>query len=159
MNQKQAAYTAITSVLKEKGIAFEDGMDVAPLMTTELRGIVNQMLVAGFAGGQIELSRGPFTTEQELKSYVSGLQSNWIRKDTRLNGGGKYEPKNPGSRTGSSDEQLKALVNLRSTLPEGTDRDEVDAFIEIRKTELAKSKIPVIDFSKLPDALKSKYSK
>jgi len=52
--------------------------------------------------------------DAKLRSYCSGLQSNWLRKDTRLNGGVKYVAKNPGSRAGSTDP--KALADaIRAT--------------------------------------------
>lgn len=152
VNQKQAVYAAITSVLAEEGIHFEDGMDISGVMTRELRAQVNQILFEGFKSGSIELDRE--FTDSELKGYVSGLQSNWIRKDTRFNGGTKYVAKNPGSRAGVGDPQLKAMKALLATLTKPEDRSEVEAEIAKRVAEIEAAKPKVtVDFSKLPAAL------
>ncbi len=45
--------------------------------------------------------------ESLRKHYVSGLLTNWMNKAPELNGGVKYEAKNPGSRT--KDATLQAL--------------------------------------------------
>jgi hypothetical protein len=148
VSQKHAVYVAIVNVLTEQGITFEEGMDVAPHMTRERRAIVNAILIAGFKTGEIELN-GEYD-DQELKSYVSGLQSNWIRKDARLNGNTKYQAKNPGSRTGSGDKQLSQMKLLLSTLTDPNDRNEVQVCIDARTAELAASKVKTIDFSALP---------
>jgi hypothetical protein len=158
-SQKEAVYAAVVNVLAEHGIKFEDGMDVAPLMTRERRAQVNQILFEGFRSGSIELNRE--FTDSELAAYVSGLQSNWIRKDKRLNGGVQYVAKNPGSRAGSSDPQIKALRALLSTLTSEEERAEVQSYIDARLKEIAASKAkPVsIDFSSLPADLRHKFQK
>lgn len=160
MNQKTAVYMAITSVLAEAGIHFEDGMNVAPLMSKELRSQVNAILVEGFKSGEIELDRE--YSESDLKAYVSGLQSNWIRKDKRFNGNTVYVAKNPGSRAGSGDSALRNAKLLLQTLTPGTtDYTEVESFIKTRTEEIAKEKQAkvTIDFSKLPEHLRAKFSK
>lgn len=156
--QKEAVYNAVTSVLSENNITFTEGTDVSTLMTKELRAQVNAVLVEGFTSGSIELDRS--FSESELKAYVSGLQSNWLRKDKRLNGGGKYTAKNPGSRVGASDPQLKAMRQLLSTLTTDADKAEVQSAINSRVSEIqaSKAKKVSIDTSVLPDSLK-KYSK
>lgn len=152
VTQKQAVYTAITSVLSENGIHFEDGMDVSSVMTREYRALVNQVLFEGFRSGSIQLDRE--FNDSELKGYVSGLQSNWIRKDGRLNGNTKYVAKNPGSRQGAGDAQIKAMKALLATLTDASDKAEVEAAIAARHAEIEASKPKAtIDFSKLPAAL------
>lgn len=157
INQKTAVYEAITGVLAEAGVEFEDGMDVKPHMTRELRGQVNNILFQGFRAGQIELDRE--FDDSELKSYVSGLQSNWIRKDKRLNGSVKYVAKNPGSRAGAGDDQLKALRALKTQLTQqGKSTDEVDGYIAKRLSEIQVAKTPEINVEALPAELR-KYVK
>ena len=152
-NQKEAVYNAIRSVLAENNISFEDGSDVSTYMTREYRAVVNQILFEGFRAGNIELDRE--FTDTELKSYVSGLQSNWIRKDKRLNGNTQYVAKNPGSRAGAGDAQLKAMRALLATLSDAGDRAEVETAIAQRVAEIDASKPKAqVDVSKLPDALK-----
>ena len=157
LTQREAVFSAICSVLIEAGIAFEAGQDVSPHMTRENRASVNAILVEGFKSGNIEL--GKTFTEAELKSYVSGLQSNWIRKDKRLNGGTQYVAKNPGSRAGSGDDQLKAMRALLKTLSPGTDDyTEVQSHIEKRVNEIGATKSKtVVNFDALPEALRAKF--
>lgn len=156
MKQKDAVYATITNVLAERGVRFEDGMDISEHVTKDVRAQVNAILLAGFKAGQIELDKE--YDDVKLRSYTSGLVSNWLRKDKRLNGGTKYQAKNPGTRVGASDQQLRALKALRAKLAaEGKDTSEVDGYIEARVAELNAAKMPTVDYDALPDALK-KYA-
>lgn len=148
-NQKNAVFTAICNVT-----GHTDGVLV---ITPEQRKQVNMILFAGFRKGEIELDRE--FTDTELKQYVSGLQSNWIRKDTRLNGNVKYVAKNPGSRAGSGDPMIQNLKKLLSTLEKSEDKAEVQGYIDARQAEINVSKQATVDFSALPADLAAKYSK
>lgn len=159
MSQKEAVYSAVTSVLSENNVNVSEGTDVSTVMTRELRSQVNQVLFEGFRSGNIELDRS--FNDSDLKAYVSGLQSNWLRKDKRLNGGAKYSAKNPGSRIGSSDPSLKAMRGLLSTLTTDSDRAEVQAAINSRVSEIQANKAKksiVIDTTVLPAEL-AKFAK
>jgi hypothetical protein len=156
LSQKEAVFKAVTSVLSQSGIAFEEGTDAGPYMTRELRGQVNAILFESFQTGVIQLDRK--FSDTELKAYVSGLQSNWLRKDARLNGGGKYSPKNPGSRVGGSDPQIKAMRQLFKTLATEEDRAEVQACIDARLVEITPKKSVSIDLSALPENLRNKIN-
>lgn len=153
MSQKEAVYSAVTSVLGENNINVSEGTDVSTLMTRELRSQVNQVLFEGFRSGNVELDRE--YSDSDLKAYVSGLQSNWLRKDKRLNGGAKYSAKNPGSRIGSSDPSLKAMRALLTTLTTDADRSEVQYAIDARVSEIQASKVKktVINVEALPSSL------
>lgn len=150
LSQKEAVYNAVTSVLSENNISVSEGTDVSTMMTRELRSQVNQVLFEGFRSGSVELDRE--YSDSDLKAYVSGLQSNWLRKDKRLNGGAKYSAKNPGSRIGSSDPQLKAMRALLTTLSSESDRAEVQSAIDTRVSEIQASKVKkvTIDTESLP---------
>jgi len=150
MNQKEATYQAICNVTGHTG----DGVLV---ISKEQRAQVNMILFEGFRAGTIQLDRE--FTDAELKGYVSGLQSNWIRKDGRLNGGVKYVAANPGSRAGSGDPQLKAMKTLLSTLTTDADKSEVQGYIDARIAEITVAKQEVIDFSALPADLAAKFGK
>ena len=164
INQKTAVYMAITTVLAEAGHDFTDGMNISEYMTKDRRAIVNAVLFKGFRDGEIELDRE--YSDADLRVYVSGLQSNWIRKDKRFNGNTVYQAKNPGSRAGSGD---SALVNAKRLLaqlqsdPESsaTDITEVETFISSRTAEVqaAKAKTITVDFSALPAHLRAKFQK
>ena len=153
MSQKEAVFNAVTSVLSENNINVSEGTDVSTIMTRELRSQVNQVLVEGFNSQTIELDRQ--FSGSELKGYVSGLQSNWLRKDKRLNGGAKYSAKNPGSRIGSSDPSIKAMRSLLSTLTTDADKAEVQTAIDTRLNQIQVSKVKkvTIDASALPAGL------
>jgi hypothetical protein len=160
MNQKSAVFAAISMVLSAAGIEFNEGENVAEHMTKERRAEVNAILFQGFRAGDIELDRE--YSDTDLKAYVSGLQSNWIRKDKRLNGNTIYVAKNPGSRAGSGDSQLKNMKLLLATLTPGTpDYIEVEQCIAVRTTEVAtaKAKTVTVDFSALPAHLRAKFQK
>ena len=155
MSQKEAVFSAVTSVLSENGISFTENSDIGAVMTSELRSQVNQILFEGFKAESIELSKT--LTDTKLKSYTSGLQSNWLRKDKRLNGGIAYKAKNPGSRAGGSDPQLKAMRALLGSLTVETEREEVQTYIDARVKEIAATratKSVVIDTSALPESLR-----
>lgn len=150
MKQKDAVYQAVVSVTGFSG----EGV-CEP--TREQKQVIHSILIEGFKNGEIELSRT--YTDQEMRNYVTGLLNNWLRKDERLNGGGKYVPKNPGSRAGTGDAQLKALRALLSTLTDPADRAEVQKHIDARVAEISKASAPTVDFSKLPPELAAKFKK
>ena len=150
MNQKEAVFQAVVNVTGHSG-------DGAVNITPEQRKQVNHILFVGFRNGHIQLDRE--FDDAALKAYVSGLQSNWLRKDKRLNGGIKYEAKNPGSRQGSGDSQLKALKALLSTVATEEEKEEIQGYIDARMTELAATKVVEIDYSALPADLAAKFKK
>ena len=151
MTQKEAVFVAICNVTNHSG-------DGAVVISKEQRAQVNMILFEGFKAGTIEMDTEK--SDSDLKGYVSGLQSNWIRKDKRLNGGVQYSAKNPGSRAGSADPALKAMRTLLSTLTTPEEKAEVQAYIDSRVSELAIAKqATIVDFSALPADLQAKYSK
>ena len=151
MTQKEAVYQAVVNVT-----GFNGEGSCTP--SKEQRAQVNAILFEGFKSGKIELERE--FSDSDLKAYVSGLQSNWLRKDKRLNGGTQYVAKNPGSRAGSSDPQLKAMRTLLSTLTDETEKQEVQSYIDARIKEISVEKqAKTVDFSALPADLAAKFYK
>lgn len=150
VTQKEAVFQAMVNVCGE--------VEGAYTPSKEQRAQVNLILFESFKAGTIEMETEKSDTD--LKGYVSGLQSNWLRKDKRLNGGIQYTAKNPGSRAGSTDPQLKAMRALISTLTDETERNEVQAYIDARVSEIAVTKqAKTVDFSALPADLAAKFSK
>lgn len=137
--QRSAVFAAICNI--RNAVEFDGPV----VLSKDERGLVHQMVCEGFRSGTIEFENTPANAEKlasdsKLSQYVSGLISNWLRKDTRLNGGEKYEIKNPGSRAGQSDEQMKTLRTLAKQFA-GTDKEAVVlAQIEKRKAEIASEK-------------------
>lgn len=163
MKQRDAVYNAITSVLSDAGVHFEDGTDVSPLLTKELRGKVHAIVSEGFTSGTIEFEQTPanqakLSNEAKLNAYVSGLISNWVRKDKRFNGNVAYVAKNPGSRMGSSDDQLKTLRQLRKQFA-GTEKEAIISeqiekrVSELRATSAKKPMVSAEQLASLPTEL------
>jgi hypothetical protein len=159
ISQKEAVFNAVTSVLNENGVVVSEGVNAQSLVTPEQRKQINAILFEGFRNRTIELDRE--FDDSALKGYVSGLQSNWLRKDKRLNGGISYIAKNPGSRAGSGDSQLKALRTLLSTVSTPEEKLEIQGYIDARVSEIQASKVKhvAIDYSALPADLAVKFAK
>ena len=159
-SQKEAVFAAVTAVVNEAGIIVNDGDSFGGVMTRELRAQITSILAEGFNNGSISLDK-TFNSDSELRTYCSGVTSNWLRKDPRLNGGVKYQAANPGSRVGHGDAQLKAMRALLNTTQSEEDRVEIQGFIDQRVNEIRASRKPIkqVDFSALPAELAAKYNK
>ena len=143
MNQKTATYNAIKSVLD-----FNDG-DVVTL-SKDQKAEVKAMLVEQFTNGEIELK----SEQEDLSKYVNGLINNWLRKDKRLNGNTEYKAKNPGSRAGQGDPQVKNLRLLKKTVTDATALADIDAAIQARLAEIKPEKKVEIDATAIPEEFK-----
>lgn len=146
MTQKEAVFQAVTNVCGESEGKYEP--------SKEQRAQVNNILFEGFTAGKINFDKPTLPGDKELKAYVSGLQSNWLRKDKRLNGNVAYTAKNPGSRAGSTDPQIKAMRMLLAAETDATNRAEIQEFIDKRVAEIKPAKSVVIDASALPEELR-----
>jgi len=164
MNQKQAVYTTTMNVLADAGKSFDDGQTptAAESVTKEQRASIIGIIVEGFKSGEIDMTpegKKVYDTDQKMRKYVSGLVTNWFKKDTRLNGGTKHIAKNPGSRVGAGDDQLKALKALRGTTNDAEALQAIDAAIEQRKSEISTVKqVSLTDaqLALIPEALRAK---
>ncbi len=145
MSQKAAVIAAVFNVCGQHEGPYSPSKDE--------RASVNQILFEGFKNGTIEYT-GELPDDTKLKGYVSGLQSNWLRKAKELNGGVAYQAKNPGSRAGSTDPQIKAMRVLLSTQEDPAKKAEIQAFIDKRLAEIKPAKSVTIDVDSLPEALR-----
>lgn len=157
-SQREGVYAAVKAFMAENGISHEDGQKVE-LNKDQFRTVV-EMVANTIAGGEVFFSdeaKAKYPDLKAIKGYSSGLVSNWLRKDTRLNGGGKYLPKNPGSRQGQGDTQISELRKLRKTLTDAEQISAVDAHINERLTQLKATKIKTISINAdlLPESLRS----
>ena len=110
-----------------------------------------------FRSGKVQYSvefASKVSDDKELKSYISGLVNNWIRKAPELNSGAKYQAKNPGSRQGSGDEQIKEMRLLLSVTKDPEARKLIEKAIESRAQEVKPTK--TIDLDKIPQELREK---
>jgi len=157
VNQKQGVYDAVVAFCEENGIHFEDGMKLE--LTKEQRSTVVEMVTQALIAGEIDFSdaaREKHDTEQKKRTYCNGLVSNWLRKDKRLNGNTTYEIKNPGSRAGQGDEQLKNLKLLLKTIDDDAQKQKVQEAIDKRVDDLKKEKMGnvEINYDAIPESLK-----
>lgn len=159
-NQREATFNAIITVLSNNGASFQSGSDVKSVITSEHKKKVKDILVADFKNGNIDytddFAKTKLTSNSELSKYCSGLISNWIKKDPRLNGNTKYQVLNKGSRVGQGDSQVKELRKLLKATT-GTDAEnEVTEALNARLAAVRADKKPVsnIDVDSLPENLR-----
>ena len=143
--QKDAVFEAIAAVKGTNTFA------AAVELSKDERGTVMAAILAGLNSGNIEFG-GDLNDKGKLTAYVSGLVSNWLRKDKRLNGNTTYVPANPGTRTGGADDAVKAMRTLLSVTDDETAKKEIQEEIEKRVAALKPK--PEINVAALPDSLK-----
>lgn len=159
VNQRTATVGTIMSVLKERGVDYKlnGELPVAEVLTRADKETVRQILISGFKSGKIEASsefKAKMGDATYLNNYVGGLINNWVRKAPEFNGGEKYVAKNPGSRAGSGDEQIKEMRKLLSVTTDSRAQSIIEAAIQARIAELKPKSETHIDVSKLPQELR-----
>jgi len=144
--QKEAVFQTVTSFYGDK---FENGMS----HNKEDKSAIVTSLVESFEAGNIEIK----SEQENVRTYMIGLLNNHLRKDTRLNGGDKYVAKNPGSRAGQTDPEVKAARTALKTFAEGDPRiEKFEAFIATKVASLKAAKaVKEIDMDALPEELKA----
>lgn len=141
MSQSDSVVFCAKQVLGE---SFRSGTPILDYITKDEAAAVVDLVTKSIQEFETDLSaqaREKFADPKKLRSYVVGMVNNWFRKGKELNGGSKYEIKNPGSRQGTGDAQLKELKILRKALadrnasPESLEK--VDEAIQARLIEIA----------------------
>lgn len=154
MTQKDAVFRAVLAVMGDL-----DGQKAEP--TKEEREQIISIVAEGIQSGEVSFSEDAqqtYHTPELVREYTASMVSNWLRKDLRLNGGEEYKPKNPGSRTGMSDPEVKNLKLLLKSGKLTTKEQEekvkarIDQKVQALKAEKAKVEI---DFDVIPDDLKA----
>lgn len=158
-SQRTATVNAILSVLKESGINYELNGEttVSEVLTADHKAKVREILFTAFREGQVEHKesfKAKIANDAELKKYVSGLVNNWVRKAKEFNSGQAYKPKNPGSRAGSQDEQIKEMRKLMSITVDDQAKAAIQSAIDTRLAEIQASKQPEVNMEAIPDDLK-----
>lgn len=146
MTQNEAVYLAVVSTFPNTEIIPETSK-----WSDAQKEQVYSALMTSFKAGQWMKNSGGQDDASVMK-YIPGLVNNHVRKDTRLNGGTKYEAKRPGSRSGSGDESIKAMRTLLSVTTDPAVKAQIQEAIDARVLEL-KPKTE-IDASKLPESLR-----
>jgi hypothetical protein len=158
MKQREAVFTSVQEVTGQ------ETFDTAVELTQEQRKAVHTSVMEKFQNDEVDFSESAkkkYSDDKTLSTYVSGLISNWLRKDKNLNGGINYVAKNPGSRAGSGDAVMKELRKLAKIhADDPTKLTEINKYIEERKLEIAadKAKSIEVDLSKIPAGLRSLVS-
>ena len=160
MNQRQATVNAMLSVLADRGVEYEVNGEVpiADVLTADDKSKVREILFTMFRQGEITYKDDFAEKVQDdkyLKSYVGGLLNNWIRKAKELNCGEQYKAKNPGSRAGSGDEQVREMKKLLSITEDAGAKAVIQQTIDARlsKIKAEKSKVEV-NLDAIPEALR-----
>jgi hypothetical protein len=150
VNQKEAVFNAVNEVIEIT--------ENAVFLSKDQKHTLIGMLATSLEEGAIEVSaakQAKMTEAKHYRDYASNILNNWTRKDTRLNGGEKYVTKNPGSRAGAGDDQVKELKKLKSTLSEPDQVAKVQEAIDTRlcelKAERNAGKVKEINFDLIPE--------
>lgn len=162
---KLSQHEAVVQVTEAHfGERFIPGADVKEYATKADKQAIATKIAEMIIEGTVELSdsaRAKYgeSVETLTSKYVVGMVTNWFNKSTQLNGGVKYQAKNPGSRAGGGDAQIREMRLLRKQLADLGNADgvtRVDAAITERVQELkAKSaKTIEIDVDNLPAGLR-----
>ena len=161
ISQHEAVIAATKEVL---GSRFEAGMDVKEIASKVDKDMVCHAVVKMFQAGTASMSdeaKTKYADAKGLATYTAGLVTNWWNKSKELNGGVKYEAKNPGARAGAQDEQVKEMKNLKARLEavgnlEGAAKvaEAITQRIAELKAESSAKKLPEVDLSKIPEHLR-----
>jgi uncharacterized protein YqgV (UPF0045/DUF77 family) len=159
MNQRTAVCNALISVLTERGVKYELNGEtpIKSVLTEKDLETVNKLIFAGFRKGEIEMSADAkikYADDKKMSVYVSSLINNWVRKAPEFNNDSVYAAKNPGSRKGSGDEQVKTMKALLGQTTNPDHRKQIEEAIAARIAEIKPTQVVEIDSAKLPESLR-----
>ena len=139
MNQREATVNCILSALEERGVEYElnGPTPISEVLTPDDKKNVRSILFTMFQQGKVDFKDSSKLQDTKyMTDYISGLVNNWIRKAPEFNSQVKYEAKNPGSRQGSQDEQVREMKKLLSTVQDQATKDLIQSHIDNRLAEL-----------------------
>lgn len=157
MNQRQATVSTILAVLSDRGVTYElnGETSMADTLNSDDKAKIRSILFTMFRAGKIDYRpdfQAKVNDDKALKEYVSGLVNNWIRKAPEFNSDTTYKAKNPGSRSGSGDEQIKAMKQLLAITTDPEAKQAIEQAIADRQAELKPT--VEINVSALPESLR-----
>ena len=156
VSQKQAVTNAVLAVKPDYELNGETCL--ADVTTSEEKKQMRAILFEGFKAGEIAMTEQAqdkyLGDDTALTKYVSGLLDNWIRKNTEFNNGQKYVTKNPGSRAGSGDEQVKEMRKLLKVTQDAESRKLIEQAISDRLAEIKPEANIEINAAALPEHLR-----
>ena len=141
-NQRQATVETILNTYYDyTGSDYELNGEVimSDVFTSDMKKQTQDTLFTMFKSGHVQY-RPEFQVkvddDAKLKSYISGLLNNWLRKAKELNNGEAYVAKNPGIRAGSGDKQVRELKKLLAKVKGTANEAKVQAAIDKRLEEI-----------------------
>lgn len=162
ISQHQAVVNAVVSHLGER---FIPGQDAKQFLGKSDRQAIAAIIAKQMLDGEVALSDGAKakygeSAETLASKYVMGMVTNWLNKSPELNGGAKYVTKNPGSRAGSSDEQVREMRKLKKQLTELGNAEgaaRVEDAITARLAELGAAKVKTVEINAeaIPEELRA----
>lgn len=138
MNQKEAVFQVVRDI--RRGAV---DTDVPVVLTKQEKALASQKLFEGFKRGRVAYNH-EMPSDDKLLLYISGLVSNWLRKDKRLNGQKNYVPRRPGARAAmpmSTDNIDQQQLEALRTLAGGQPGEEVQVFVIKRPASVVASPI------------------
>ncbi len=150
MTQNEAVVKAVVAVFGNNG-KLDGAVPETGKWTDAQKQLVHAMVLESFKSGECVKASGG-QTEADLIKYIPGLVNNHVRKDLKLNGGVKYEAKNPGIRAGTGDEAIKAMRTLLSITADPKAKAAIQSEIDKRLAELKPKQ--VIKAELLPESLR-----
>lgn len=156
-SQKEAVYVAVKDILEANGKSIKTTEPVA--LSISERAAVVQYIADLIASSQAYFSpnaAAKYSTEKDIKKYVSGLVSNWLRRDPRLNGGSASAVASQSESKKEPDTVLKNLKNLLHNVKGNPEAEaEILKEIEKRSAGIKADKIAgKIDKDSIPEHLK-----
>ena len=154
-SQKQAVTNAVLSILPSYELGGEEIAN--DVMSAAQKSEAREILFNGFRANEISYKDEFATKVQDdviLKKYVSGLLNNWLRKNPEFNNGIKYEAKNPGSRAGSGDAQVRELKKLLKQVKWTESESDVQTAFDNRIAEIKPTQTITINVDALPESLR-----
>lgn len=162
---KLSQHAAVVKFTQEiLGARYELGTDVKLVATKEDKKQIATKIAEAMIEGTVELSDNAMakygeSVESLTNKYVVGMVTNWFNKSLDLNGGTKYETKNPGSRAGSGDALIKEMRLLKKQLQEIGNHEgvaKVEAAINERVAQLksTNTKTVTINPDNIPEHLR-----
>ena len=141
-NQRTATVEALVNVYNETAeseFVFNGEVNLKDVITPQQKDKTKAILFNAFKTKQVSYKPSfqyKVDNDAELNKYIGGLINNWLRKAPELNGGERYVIQNPGSRTGSSDPQIRELKKLLSKFKGTENEAKIQAAIGNRIAEL-----------------------
>ena len=156
VNQKVGVKNVVLSFFPDYELGGETIL--ASLLTTDIKKQMKSAIAQGFKAGEISMSEAAqvkyLSNDEALIKYVGGLLDNWVRKDPEFNNGASYVAKNPGSRAGGGDDQVRAMRALKKTTNDTAVLAEIDKAIAERLAEIKPTQTIEINVDALPEHLR-----